>query len=453
MGYKKILFGSIIVIVLIVSVFVVSKLISGVDPEHNHDEHGYEAPSHEGHGHEAPSHDEYEHEAPSQDEHEHDGPSHDDHGRKAPSHDEHERESMVQIGEYDIERFGIKIGTAGPGELEVCINLLGVVVINTDRMIHIVPRLSGIVREVKKKLGDKVTKGEILAVIESRELADVKAVYLAAIERLELAQANFSREEKLKEVSTEQDYLNAKQALVEGQIELRSSKQKLISMGFSKDYLEKLPKEANRSLTHFDIIAPFEGTVIKKHIVLGDVLFVGRGSLSEDTEVFVIADLSTVWIDLRAYQKDLVCIKKGQKVIISTKSDALKTKGSIDYVAPIIDEQTRTALVRVVLDNTSGQFRPGSFVTASVLAKKIKAGVVVAKSTLQSLDGKTVVFVQDEDGFKPRPVTLGWFDNDYVEIISGLKPGEKIVIKNSFLLKAELEKDTGGGGDGHGHAH
>ncbi|MHC4631797.1 MAG: efflux RND transporter periplasmic adaptor subunit, partial [Planctomycetota bacterium] len=173
----------------------------------------------------------------------------------------------------------------------------------------------------------------------------------------------------------------------------------------------------------------------------------------EAADIFVVADLSSVWVDLQVHQKDVGLIRKGQKVIISAKSGVPETKGVIDYVDPVIDETTRTALARLVLDNTSGQFRPGTFITANVLVKKRNAELMVAKSSLQDVDDKTCVFIQDEHGFEARPVTVGWSNDEYVEIVSGLRPGETIVTNNSFRLKAELEKTAGGGHAGHGHVH
>ena len=368
-------------------------------------------------------------------------PPHDDH-----AHEEIGQESIVRLSEEDVKRFGIEVDSAGSGEFEVHVSVPGEIIINTDHMVHIVPRVPGIVREVRKKLGDSVEKAEVMAVIESRDLADVKAAYLATIERFELAKAIFEREEKLwkQKISSEQEYLNAKQVFVDTRIKLRLSKEKLIATGFSDEYLGNLPGETDGLLTRFEIVAPFKGTVIRKHITLGEVV---KG----DSEVFVVADLSTVWVDLQAHQKDMAFIKKGQKVTISAKSCVPETEGIIDYVDPVIDEKTRTALARMVLDNTSGQFRPGTFITADILVQKRNSGIVVDKTILQDVDDKTCVFIQDEHGFEPRPVMIGWYNDEHVEIISGLRPGEKIVTKNSFRLKAELEKTAGGGHAGHGH--
>ncbi|MBW1852251.1 MAG: efflux RND transporter periplasmic adaptor subunit [Deltaproteobacteria bacterium] len=346
----------------------------------------------------------------------------------------------MQLSEKDVRRFGIEVGKAGPGEFEVYLSVPGEITINTDRMAHIVPRVPGIVRE-RKRLGDSVKQGEVMAVMESRDLADFKTAYLASIERFELASTTFEREDKLwkEKITSEQDYLDAKKAFAETKIRMRSAEQKLRALGFNAKYLEKLPSGSAELLTTFEITAPFNCTVIQKHITLGEVV-------KDDADI-------TVWVDLQVHRKDVGLIRKGQKVIISAKSSVPETKGVIGYVAPVIDEKTRTALARVVLDNTSGLLRPGTFVTANVLVKQLNAEVVVAKNILQDVGDKTCIFVKSEHGFEARPVTIGRSNERKVEIVSGLRPGETIVTKNSFRLKAELERVAGGGLAGHGHAH
>ena len=362
---------------------------------------------------------------------------------------EHGEESTVHLSDEQIRKYGIETSPAETGDFRVHISLPGQIAINTDRMAHIVPRVPGIVRQVKKKLGDHVKKGEVMAVIESRELADAKATYLASIERLELANTVAEREEKLwkqEEISSEQEYLDAKKASAEAKIAKRNAEQKLRALGFDAEYLKELPSEPAELLTTFKITAPFDGTIIQKHISLGEVI-------KDDEDVFVVADLDTVWVDLQVHQKDAGLIKKGQEVIISATPSVPETKGVIDYFQPVVDQKTRRALARIVLDNTSGQLRPGTFVTADVLVEKVPAKVTVSRDILQDIDEMTCVFVKHEHCFEARPVTVGRSNEKYVEIVSGISPGEKIVTKNSFRLKAELEKAAGGGHSGHGHAH
>jgi cobalt-zinc-cadmium efflux system membrane fusion protein len=341
-----------------------------------------------------------------------------------------------------MKEFGVKIGSAEPGMLKVHVELPGEVVANPDRLAHLAPRVSGVVGEVHKNLGDQVGSGELMAVLESRELADVKSNYLAAKERLALARANFRREEDLwkQKVSAEQEYLEAKQTLAEARIELNSAEQKLHALGFSEAYLSELPRHPDVSYTRFEIVAPFEGTVIAKHITLGE-------KLDSDSEAFVIADLSSVWGNLSVYQKDLPFVNVGQPVTISPKEGSLETTGTISYVSPLIDEKTRTATARVVLANPDGHWRPGLFVSGRITIDALEVSVLAPQSALQQVDGSMCVFVETDEGFEPKPVKTGRANNTHIEILSGLEPGERYVTSGAFTLKSELGKEAFGDGD------
>ncbi|GAB4174868.1 MAG: hypothetical protein Tsb0017_19610 [Geothermobacteraceae bacterium] len=356
--------------------------------------------------------------------------------------DEHSDEVVLKEGE--AEEFGVKLAVAGPGTLVQHVELPGELVINADRQAHVVPRVAGIVREVHKKLGDRVRKGELMAVLESRELADAKAEFLAGKERLTLARLNFEREESLwkKKITAEQEYLNARQALVEARIALQLAEQKLHALGFSEDYLGELPEHPDATYTRYEIRAPFDGVVIQKHISLGE-------SLGTDSEVFVVADLSSVWADISVYQKDLVKIYQGQDVRIHVAHGVPDVAGKVSYVGPLVGEETRTALARVELPNPDGKLRPGMFITAQVETASLEVPMVVPKTALQTVEGRTVVFVKDADGFKPQPVSLGRTNTTQVEIVSGLNAGQTYVSNGAFTLKAQLSK--GAFGDGHNH--
>lgn len=366
----------------------------------------------------------------------------DEHG-----HDEHEEEQIVRLNDAEMKQYGIEIAAAGEGSLASAMSLPGEVALNADRVTHIVPRIPGVVREVRKRLGDMVKQGEIMAVIESRELADSKAEYLAGLERVSLAQAKFSREERLwkKKISSEQEYLDAKQALAEARIALRTSEQKLYALGFSNQYVKQLPSHPEHSLTRYEIISPFDSTVIEKHISLGEML-------KDDTEAFVVADLSSVWVNLNVYQKDLGKIRSGQHVVINFGDEADQCgrgcEGKIAFVEPIVKGETRTALARVIAPNVDRSLRPGMFVTAKVITDDSRAAIVVPAPALQKVGEQTVVFVKTSEGFEPRAVKTGRSTEDGVEIVSGLKTGERYARKGTLTLKAQVSKSEFGG-----HSH
>ena len=184
------------------------------------------------------------------------------------------------------------------------------------------------------------------------------------------------------------------------------------------------------------------GIIVSKHITVGEVI-------GDESEIFIISDLSTVWVDLSVYQKDLAYIQKGQTAVIATRHGVPEIKGEISYVGQIVGEDTRTALARIVIPNPQEQYRPGIFVTAKVTVDEIDVPLLVPKSSLQIVEGNTCVFIQDGDGFEPHSVELGRTNETFVEVISGLAVGQRYVTKGAFTLKAQLSK--GSFGDGHGH--
>ena len=360
--------------------------------------------------------------------------------------EEHTDARLVRFDTDDLGALGIELETASPGLIGVTIELPGEVRVNGDTAAHVAPRVGGVVRSVFKSLGDRVRSGELMAILESRELADTKATYLAAYERLGLAQALFKREERLwkQKISPEQDYLDARNTLAEARIELRATEQKLHALGFTQEELTAMPNRHDANFTENRVTAPFNGTVIEKHITLGE-------TIAADKPVFTIADLSTVWIDLSVYQKDLGKIRGGQKVTITAAPhEEHATTAVIDFVQPLVGEATRTALARIIMPNPDGRWTPGIFVTGSVVREEVEVAMRVPTSAVIPVgDDESVIFVQTPAGFEPRPVHTGRRNHGFVEILSGLEPGERYVAKGAFSLKAELGKDAFG--DGHGH--
>jgi cobalt-zinc-cadmium efflux system membrane fusion protein len=382
------------------------------------------------------------------DEDDHDLNDHDEagEGEEHPESDDHAEEGLIHLSESEMKNMGIELAQAAPGTIEIELNVPGEIRLNADHKVNIVSRLTGIVKEVTKSVGDSVLTGETMAIIESRELADARSSLHAAHDRFELAALNFKREERLweKKISSEQDYLNAKQELSEARIELESAKQKLLTLGFSNSYVETLPHDPKEVLTDLKVTAPFSGKVIERNITLGELL-------QEDTVAFVVADLNTVWVDLSIYQKDLPFVHEGQSISITAGRGIPDAKGIITYLSPVISEETRTALARVILPNPEGHFRPGLFVTASLAGEEIPVSLLVPKSALQNLEGKTSIFIQHQGDFKQQPVTIGKTTKTHAEVTSGLKAGQYYVTQGAFELKAKIVTSTMDSHAGHGH--
>jgi len=359
-------------------------------------------------------------------------PDDDGHGE---SEDAHANEGIIKLKDSTIKQFGIELAQAGSGKIGIHTTLPAEIALNGDRKAHVVPRIPGVVRSVIKTLGDKVLAGEVLAVIHSRELADYKAGYLGAREKSTLAEAMFEREKSLweKKITAEQEYLKAKRDVADARIELRSAEQKLHALGFSEEYLKQLPNHPEESLIVYEVVAPIDGTIIEKHITIGEVL-------RDDSEPFVIADLSNVWVNVNIHQKDLPSVKQNQKAVLKTEHN--QAQGVVSYVSSVVDENTRTALARIVLPNEDGMWRPGTFATASIHVDQVDCKIVVTKEAIVTMENKPFVFIAKEDGFTPQEVQLGKINGEFAEIVSGLEPGQKYVAKGAFTLKSEMTKST-----------
>ncbi|MET4199397.1 divalent metal ion exporter adaptor subunit IhpB [Bradyrhizobium sp. LA6.12] len=192
--------------------------------------------------------------------------------------------------------------------------------------------------------------------------------------------------------------------------------------------------ESNQSLTVYELKAPIAGTIIERQISLGEYV-------SEQKPAFVVADLSTIWVDLSIYRQDLRRVRLNDEVLIDPDDGRGEIKGTIAYMAPIGSSETQTALARVVLPNPDGRLRPGLFVTARLVLAKRHVAVAVRTGAIQMLENKTVVFVrEDDDKIEARPVETGDSDAKFVEIRAGLSAGERYVAENSFVVKAEMGK-------------
>mgnify|MGYP003572067744 CR=1 FL=1 len=415
----------------------VAAAAESTDDHHDDDSAG----AHDGHeeadhGDHEPGHDE-------ENEHAHDG---DEDEHKGHEDDHADEEEGLRLTPEQRRRFGIVVRVAGSGSLQNEVSLPGEIVFNEDRVVHLVPRVTGIVREVTKTVGENVAAGEVLAVIESRELAEAKAEFLAARERLGLAQTNFEREKGLwqEKISAEREYLNARQALAETRIALNSAEQKLSALGFSKDSLKELLQQPDVNFTRYEIRAPFSGTIIEKHIALGE-------ALKDDADAFTIADTSSVWVDLTVYMKNLAGVHIGQEVMLQVDHSGAQARGAVTMVTPFVEEATRSASARVVLDNGDGRWRPGTFVTGFISTSENDLPVVVPRNAVQTIEARQVVFVEHDGSFEMAPVTLGRVDRTNVEVLAGLAPGTPYVTDGAYQLKATVITSNLGSHAGHGH--
>jgi cobalt-zinc-cadmium efflux system membrane fusion protein len=386
---------------------------------------GADAPEDSGkaHGH-AEGHADEEH-------HENGGEHESGHADEADAAPHAGEEGVIALNSETIQSAAIEIQTAAPAAIQTSMQLPGEIRFDEDRTAHIVPRLAGVVESVSASLGQAVKKGDVLAVIASAALSEMRSEWLFAQKRLILARDTHEREKRLWEekISAEQDYLLARQALREAEIALANSRQKLVALGADPN--------ASGKLNHYEIRAPFDGMIVEKHLALGE-------AVKEDDNIFTLSDLSSVWAEIVVPAKDLNRVRVEEKVIVRATAFESRAEGRIAYVGALLGQDTRAAKARVVLDNPAMAWRPGLFVNVELLASEAEVPVAVAAGAIQTHEDKPVVFVKTPEGFAARPVTLGRSDGERVEVLDGLPPGAPYAVAGSFILKSELGKSSAG---------
>ncbi len=343
---------------------------------------------------------------------------------------------LVAVDPGIATALGIEITTAEPAALVTEVRVVGMIGFNEPKLARLVARVPGNVRQVFKNVGDVVAVGEILAVLDSREIAEAKAAYLAAKEKLSLAEMTSRRLGELVRVqgASEKDFLNARSELSQARIDVRSTAQRLLSVGLVRADLDQL--EAGRGeLSRFEIQAPFAGEVLEKRAFVGELV-------PQDREVFVVADLDLVWINLQVVPERLKDVTVGKPVKIHG-SQGLWANAKIDYIAPVVSDETRTVRARVDLANPEHRWRPGTVVEAVIESATEPAAVTVPNEALQIVDGRLGVFLPVQDGFRLQPVKAGRADAKRTEIVKGVGAGDKVATGQTFVLKAELEKGAG----------
>ena len=431
-------------------------------------------------------------------------------------------EARVELTETAVKNANITIKKAEPTRIKNQINLPGEIKLNEEKLVHIVPRLDGVVKKTFKDLGDAVVPGDILAIIESRELADAKINYLAKGKQVDLSKSDFDRETVLfastqkllnllhkemdledvyqglkdlqigrnrellipayakmklaksvylreknlftKGISSESEYLQAEENLKSSEAKylalrekisydgnwavrekkrnfdmeifnLQTAKQKLFALGLVDEDIKNLSQQDEQNFSKYELRSPLGGIIIQKHLTTGE-------AVKSDDAVFLLADLSEVWVNMAISVMDINSVKLGQSVTVRNDSIGLKAKGKLTYLDSIIDGTSRTVTGRLVIPNPKSKWRPGTFVTLELTLNKRTVPLAVPTRAIQTIRDWSVVFVKYGNLFEARPLQLGESDAEWTEVLQGLNKNESFVDQNSFILKAEIEKSS-----------
>jgi cobalt-zinc-cadmium efflux system membrane fusion protein len=355
----------------------------------------------------------------------------------------------VRLTPAAISEAGITTWKVQPVDLEHMLVLTGSVDYDENRLLQIAANVKGRAAAIRVDLGARVRKGEAILEVESVELGRAREELLRELSSLRVSSRAYERAKTLVQAkaisagefqSREGDYL-AKRAAA------HAAERALHLYGVADEEIAALKASVEtdgellcgHDAPRLVLRAPFDGRVIDRKVT--------PGSLFEALQPLVtLADLSSVWVFLQAYEKDLALLHEGVSVTIRTEAFPQDTfEGRVDFLGSVVDKATRTVRVRATVANHAEKLRPGMFVKAQVHVPKpeaeAKATVAVPQAALQTLEGRTTVFVQSETGvFVRHFVETGHTFEGFTEILSGVRAGDVIVSEGSFVLKSEFAK-------------
>lgn len=364
---------------------------------------------------------------------------------------EHEHQEL-KVSLEKQKQWGIKVGEISEISVSSKITLPGVLTLNQNKTAYISSFAEGKVISLSADLGDNVHKGQMLLTINSLEFARAQATFLQARARFILSNKEYERAKMLlKEKAIEQkEYLRREAEYEKASTEVGVRGSNLHSFGLNHDQIDDLIEKCDSlnpegylcevANPNLNILSPINGKIIFRDVIVGE-------HIEPKKILFTASDLATLWALLDAYEKDLPFINEASKVtIISSLYPDKKFVGKITYISDMIDEKLRTAKVRVEVDNKNNLLKPNMFILGMIENENRKEKVlIVPEEAVQNMNGKEVVFFQEEkEMFVVQEVKIKEKIDRNAIIAEGLKRGQEIVIKGAFYLKAELSKESFG---------
>lgn len=325
----------------------------------------------------------------------------------------------------------VTVGRADGGELVAN----GTITYNANRVAVVAPRSEGRIRKVLADLGQQVRAGTVLATVESPEVGRLRGELERARAAMEVARRNYDREKRLFEQS-----ISSQKELLAAEGEFRTAEADFLSAQAGLRALGASGGEGSA----YGLATPVSGAVVERNASPGQLV-------DASTNLFTVADLRNVWITVDIYEGDLTRVSRGAKVtVVPTALKSERFAGHVTYAGGVVDTASRAFKVRVDVENPGLRLRPGMFaqVRIEAPAKADTSGVVtLPEVAVQELNGRQVVFTAgDSDGqFTARPVRVGArLGEGMVQVIGGLKPGDRVVAAGAFQIKSELTKASFG---------
>jgi cobalt-zinc-cadmium efflux system membrane fusion protein len=328
--------------------------------------------------------------------------------------------------------------------LALALDFTGEIRLNENATVHLSPRIAGVIHSVTVDLGAQVKAGDLLFVLQRAEVGAARGDYEKCRALTELARKNFEREEALhrQKIGSEADMIEARMKLEENQAAQKAAAQKLRVLGLPETEWAAGAEQAGL----LAVRAPLAGVLLEKHAVKGEIVDPNR-------DIMLLASLDTLWVWGNVFERDFApWLQQAERarlpveIFVRAFPDR-KFRGTLDYVSATMDEATRTAKVRVTIENAERLLRPGMFCEVRLTQPAAEPALAVPKGAVLTDEGADFVFVHlQDDYFVRQPVTRGRENADEVEIVKGLEAGQTIVAEGAFLLKSDVLRAKMGAG-------
>jgi len=361
---------------------------------------------------------------------------------------------FVEISPESQKAVGIATESAAFRDLQDTLSATGTVSEDPGQVAHIRPLARGLIEKSYVRLGDRISAGDPLVEYDNIELGIAVGEYLTAqadlqrsLTDLEVKKTILERGKEMLSVGAiartafdlrEAEYKDAEARTAGARATVAKIEEQIYRFGWTDQDLKSLPAKqgSGPSISHSILKAPFSGIITYYHASIGEVV-------EPSTELLAITDMSSLWVLADVFEKDLSHIQTGKAVQVRVASYPGRVfQGRITYVADIIEPKTRTAKVRCVVPNGAGLLKLEMFATIDIPVDRASSVLAVPDSTIQQIEGKPVVFVRkSEKEFEKRNVQTGIASGGYTEIRSGLKEGELVASRGSFVVKTAFLRD------------
>ena len=380
----------------------------------------------------------------------------------------HKRRVQFTTAE-SAEKAGVDIDVVQERPMTDALAANGELIFDPTRVAHLSSKVAGTVAHVFKTVGDDVQPGDTLALVDASQVGQAKSQLLHAVVQLQLKHTNVNRMRSASDSLSARTVIEAEAAFQEAEIAFVSARQALVNLGFEvpEDLESRAAKQVSDDLRFLGIPpemvkalpkgtmtanlipirAPYPGVIVTADVVAGEVVDATK-------PLFLVADPARLWLSLSVRQEDARHVSRGLPVTFRTDDGSEEVRGTIGWLSPAVDERTRTLQVRVIVDNPTGSLRDKTFGAGRIVLREEPKAVTVPREAVQTTSDASFVFVRDHNYLKDdapkvfhvRQVRVGAKDDNYVEILAGVLPGEVIATKGSNVLLSQLLRSNLGAG-------